>query len=275
MAGLGDSLLTYPALEILSKRGYEITVWGNTEYFTLAKNAGFCERITFYEPEEKFDLAVIFSSCKEIFTPKADFSLYIKPIPKKKIWIVDYYLKELNLHNESFSKTLRINAQVDKSSNLCIVHPGSGSKKKNPKIEFFFILQSLLEDLGFDVLFLLGPAEEKLKKLFKNTVYLENLQEISKLLIQSSLYIGLDSGVSHLSSYIGVTSIVIFGPTDSHVWHPIGKNLYLIRNEKCPPCFPQVCEERECLNTNFLIEQIGDLLCSLCKNIKKLKISKA
>lgn len=275
MAGLGDSLLTYPALEILSKKGCAITVWGNTEYYTLAKDAGFCERITFYEPKEKFDLAVIFSSSEEIFTPKADSSLYVEPIPKEKIWIVDYYLKRLNLHNESFSKTLKINAQVDKSSNLCVVHPGSGSKKKNPKIEFFFKLQSLLEDLGFDVVFLLGHAEEQLKKLFKNTVYLENLRDISKLLFQSFLYIGLDSGISHLSSYIGVPSIVIFGPTDSHMWHPIGERVYLIRNEKCPPCFPEVCSGRECLNTDFLIEKISDLLFSLPKNIKKLEISKA
>ncbi len=259
MGGLGDSLLIYPVLEVLTKKGYEITVWGNSEYFLLAKTANLCKTVTFYEPKGNFDLKIIFSGNKEIFKFK-DKSIYIKPIPDEKIWIVDYYLKKLNLKGESFSKTLNIAFNVKKTPNLCIIHPGSGSKKKNPEIVFFLELENLLKTRGFNILYILGPAEKELSKFYKNYLYLENPLDMANTLLKASLYIGLDSGVSHLSSYLGIPSIIIFGPTDPHIWHPIGENFWMIRYENCPPCYPNICEEKKCLEKNFLIFKLKPIL---------------
>lgn len=259
IGGLGDSLLIYPVLEVLKRKGYEITVWGNPEYFLLAKIVGICSKVTFYEAAGEFDMKIIFSSNKEIFKFQNN-SIYINPIPDEKIWIVDYYLKKLNLSNESFSKNLNLSFNVEKTPNLCIIHPGSGSKKKNPEIPFFLELERVLKNKGFDILYLIGPAEKELLKIYKNSIYLENPIDIAKTLLKASLYIGLDSGVSHLSSYLGIPSIIIFGPSDPHVWHPIGENFWLIRYEQCPPCFPKICKEKKCLEKDFLIRELKPIL---------------
>lgn len=257
MGGLGDSILIYPVLEILTNKGYEVTVWGNPEYFRLAIESGFCKKATFYEPKEEFDLKIIFSQNKEILNSES--SIYIKPIPTERIWIVNHYLIELGFQNESFSRTLPIKFWEEKQGNLCIVHPGSGSKKKNPDLGFFIKLEKILNEYVFEVLYLVGPAEKELTKKFKNFIYMEDTLEVSKILTKVNLYIGLDSGISHLISYLGIPSIIIFGPTDPVIWHPIGEN-FIIREESCPPCFPNVCEKKDCLHEDLLIEKFSLIL---------------
>lgn len=256
IGGLGDSLLTYPVLEILSKQGWEVTVWGNPEYFELAKLAGFCQRVTFYEPQLEFDLHIFFSENKELF--QRTNSLFVPPIPKEKIWVVDYYLKSLGLDQYSFSQRLKIGLDQKREKSLCLIHPGSGSKKKNPEPEFFRILESKLKNLGLKVKYILGPAEEDLLEVMKEGIFFEDLIEVTKILLSSTLYIGLDSGISHLSSYLGTTSIVIYGPTDPLVWRPIGECVSLVRYEECPPCFPYVCKEKTCMKKSSIIDKVEE-----------------
>ncbi len=259
MGGFGDSLLVYPVLEILSKRGYDVTVWGNPEYFNLAKMVGFCKNATMYEPRERFDVEIIFSANSEIFAHR-NVSIFIPPLPEERMWAVNYYLKNLNFEGEYFSKQLPLALLQNPSNNLCIVHPGSGSKKKNPEPDFFLALEKILRELNLEVIYILGPAEREILTTYKNSIYLEDSLSIAETLAKASLYIGLDSGVSHLSSYLGVPSIVIFGPSDPLIWHPIGEKLWIIRDEKCPPCFPNVCKTRDCLNTDFLLKEIEKVL---------------
>lgn len=267
MGGLGDSILVYPVLEILKKRGYEVTVWGNPEYFRLARIAGFCSDTIFYQPRQDFDLKIFFTKNRELFGKPSDKnSVFVNPVPEEKIWVVQYYLKSLNM-KEEFSKKLILPVSAEKSSHLCIIHPGSGSKKKNPEIEFFFEIEKAVESYGLKTIYLTGPAEKSLSEIFKNSVYLEDPFEIAKVLVKASLYIGVDSGVSHLSSYLGVPSLIIFGPTDPVIWHPIGENFLIVRNDNCPACFPHVCDERKCLKTDFLISEIRKKLNSLALSL--------
>ncbi len=269
MAGLGDSLLTFPIIEIFKNKGFEITVWGNTEYFSLAKIAGICKEITIYEPKKHFPFSVILSKERSVFRHLKN-AIFIDPIPKEGKWVVHYYLEQLNLLEEKFSKTLKIDLREEKIPHLCIIHPGSGSKKKNPSLDFFIDLQNLIQSKGYNTLFVLGPAEKELSYVLKNYQFFDNILDLAKTLMKASLYVGLDSGVSHLSSYLGIPSVIIYGPTDPKIWHPLGENFWTLRDEKCPPCFPLSCKDKKCLSKDFLIPQIEVLL---DKNIKELKIS--
>lgn len=268
MGGLGDSILTYPVLEILTKEGYEVTVWGNTEYFHIAKIAGICKNITFYEPRQEFDLKIFFSKNSEMVS-KIKPSILIDPIPKKRVWIVDYYLKALRFQ-KGYSKTLKLNLEIKKDSKLCIIHPGSGSRRKIPEITLFFEIEKFLENHGIKTLYLIGPAEKEFDGLFKNSVYTEDIVKTAETLLKGCLYIGADSGVSHLSSYLGIPSLVIFGPTDPLVWHPIGEKILLVRTEECPPCYPNTCEERKCLKKQTLLDKTLTCLTHLLINIIQL-----
>lgn len=258
MGGLGDSIFIYPILEILTKRGYEMFVWGKTDYFQFAEIAKYCKKASFYKPSWDSDFSIIFSRNRDIFQNKN--TVFVSPIPEERVWIVDYYLKSLGLEGNDFSKKLQLSFNADKDYELCIIHPGSGSWKKNPEIDFFLKLENKLNKRGLRVRYLLGPAERKIFNILKNAIYFEDLKEVAKILLSASLYIGVDSGLSHLSSYLGVNSIVIFGPSDPVIWRPIGESVSIIRYENCSPCFPNLCQDRKCLSTDFLISEVLNLI---------------
>ena len=52
--------------------------------------------------------------------------------------------------------------------------------------------------------------------------WIENapLSLLAGVLERASLYIGNDSGVSHLAGAVGAPSVLVFGPTDPEVWDP-------------------------------------------------------
>jgi len=252
--GLGDTLLTFPILEILKKKGYETVAVGNTDYFAIAKEVGFADRVYSFIPNENFDLRVVIS-----------LDGNVKPFPEKRTWIVEHYLKSLNL-KEEFSKELPLKpAESSPLRGKVVIHPSSGSKKKNPPLEFFLKLKEFFEGKGKAVIFLLGEAEEDLKEVLTPHFFSLSPLEIAKHLKNAELYIGLDSGISHLASYLGVPSFVVYGPTDPIVWRPIGKRVYQISlNLECSPCFPNVCKEKACLNSPELFSKTVKAILHYC-----------
>ncbi|RMH03607.1 MAG: hypothetical protein D6699_04840 [Aquificota bacterium] len=57
---------------------------------------------------------------------------------------------------------------------------------------------------------------------------------------------------------------VFYGPTDPVVWKPIGEKVYQISlNLECSPCFPDVCQSRECLSETKLFEAFLKVFASL------------
>jgi ADP-heptose:LPS heptosyltransferase len=54
--GLGDTLLTFPLLEIFKGQGFHITTVGNTDYFEIAKEVGWADRVLSEVPKEGLGL---------------------------------------------------------------------------------------------------------------------------------------------------------------------------------------------------------------------------
>ena len=245
---LGDTLLTFPVAEIFKKLGYEVTFCGNLEYLQLAKLSGLTDQIISSEfflslPLEKFDKKVIISTEGNL-----------NPFPKKRVWLPIYYLKTLGLPR-NFSLTLPFPLFQRKKPDLAILHPGSGSPKKNPPFELFERIENFLERLGFKVIYLAGEAEEWLLGLKPKLFYSTDILEIAKFLKEASLFVGNDSGISHLASYLGLKTLVFFGPSDEIIFRPIGKRIHLIKRPlACRPCFPKVCKERPCLDPESLFK---------------------
>jgi ADP-heptose:LPS heptosyltransferase len=57
------------------------------------------------------------------------------------------------------------------------------------------------------------------------------LLRLFALLSLCSLYIGSDSGVSHLAAAAGIPAIAVFGPIDPRVWAPHGPNAVAVRRQ--------------------------------------------
>lgn len=249
--GLGDTLLTFPLLEILKRKGFHVTAVGNTDYFRIAKEVGWADRILSELPKEDFDLELLIS-----------FDGNVPPFPSERCWVVEHYLRSAGFEKESFSRRLPL--EPDSNSPLkgkVVLHPSSGSPKKNPDLNLFLKIEENLSSRGEEVVYLVGEADSWLKGRVSG--YVESLDPlwIAKALGEAKLYIGLDSGISHLSAYVGVRTVVLYGPTDSLVWKPVGEKLFqVIPDLDCSPCFPNVCENRMCLKEGLILENLLPLL---------------
>ncbi len=104
------------------------------------------------------------------------------------------------------------------------LHAGSGSPKKNwPAARWRALAAGLEREFPGELLHITGPAEdaaagagaegsERLASL--------PLPALAQRLRECRLYIGHDSGVSHLAAACGVPCILLFGPTDPRIWAP-------------------------------------------------------
>src|SRR5439155_17758960 len=48
-------------------------------------------------------------------------------------------------------------------------------------------------------------------------------------LLENSIFVGHDSGISHLAAAAGANCILLFGPTDPEIWAPRNENVQVIR----------------------------------------------
>jgi heptosyltransferase III len=131
-----------------------------------------------------------------------------------------------------------------------LLHPGSGSPSKNWPAERFAALATQLLGRGCPVRLLLGPADtdavHEVQALLRRpdvaVAEPSDVLALADLLASAELYVGSDSGVSHLSARLGVPTVAVFGPTDSRVWAPRGAQASVIEDAGAWPSVPQVCD---------------------------------
>lgn len=151
---------------------------------------------------------------------------------------------------------------------LVIIHPGSGSAHKCVRAEFLASMITELQLSGATPVLLEGPGDrhpvERLLQLcVKPPIVLKDLDllTVAGVLAQASLFVGQDSGMSHLAGLIGVRTVTIFGPTDPIRWAPRGANVTVIQGAPCLCCsWEEVsrCEGKPCLEIS------QDHLLALC-----------
>jgi ADP-heptose:LPS heptosyltransferase len=121
---------------------------------------------------------------------------------------------------------------------IVAIHPGSGSHEKNWPLEKWiglFSLDSRFADLK-RLLVISGEADEaqtdQLQREWKNrgAHFLRNLPlPRVAAVIEGSIFIGHDSGISHLATAVGANCILLFGPTNPDVWAPKNENAQVLR----------------------------------------------
>ncbi len=118
-----------------------------------------------------------------------------------------------------------------------VLHPGSGSRRKNWPVDRFMDVARRLRDKR-DVCFLLGEADHSIEKPLRNgrsdipLIMNLDLQQVAALLSASSLYVGNDSGITHLASALGLPGVALFGPSDPARWGPRGARMRILRGEE-------------------------------------------
>lgn len=93
-----------------------------------------------------------------------------------------------------------------------VIHPFSGSGSKNWPLHQF---QAMAERLPCAVEWVAGPEQ-----VLAGAMRFENLLELAEHIAGARLYIGNDSGITHLAAATGVPALALFGPTDPAIWAP-------------------------------------------------------
>lgn len=221
--------------------------------------------------------------------------LHINSFPtwEERIHLTDHLLRELSKHGFSISETfpkLFLN-ESDRSwgnqfwrekgldgegrNRVVVIHPGSGSRKKVWPLERFVeLVQILHRRFHSHFLIVLGPAEGiEVQKAFEKMgdppftmVKGLSLLRLASVMEGCGLFIGNDSGISHMASALGIPTIAIFGPTDPKVWSPKGEKVSVVRRElPCSPCSEErffMCKSFECLKsieTQEVLEAVGKI----------------
>ncbi|MFA5859749.1 MAG: glycosyltransferase family 9 protein [Elusimicrobiota bacterium] len=152
---------------------------------------------------------------------------------------------------------------------IVAIHPGSSDPKKCwHQIRYSQICNRLHNELpNHKILIINGPCDSNVSTTLKNyckfPIYLTypyfTITELAFILKQCCVYLGNDDGVSHLAASLGVPTIAIFGPSNSNVWQPKGRNVRIVKtNVGCNPCACEVlskCSQQYCLE-NVNVEQV-------------------
>ncbi|MBP8605057.1 MAG: glycosyltransferase family 9 protein [Phycisphaerae bacterium] len=118
---------------------------------------------------------------------------------------------------------------------IAVIHPGSGSPAKSWHWTNYLQLGSELKANNIQTIFILGPAEqdrmpEESAQIREKEIVLENLTlgQVVQLLTQADVFVGNDSGISHLSGMLGKRTIALFGPTNPAHFHPLGRSVTIL-----------------------------------------------
>jgi heptosyltransferase-2 len=121
---------------------------------------------------------------------------------------------------------------------IIAIHPGSGSDQKNwPLEKWIGLFAAGSRFAGFRCLLVVSGEADKaqidqLEREWKNrdVRFARNLP-LPRLaaVLERSIFIGNDSGISHLAAAAGASCILLFGPTDPDVWAPRNDNVQTLR----------------------------------------------
>ena len=131
---------------------------------------------------------------------------------------------------ESTARPLR----AELGTGFLAIHAGSGSRAKNWPVERYAALVRSLSQ-GRPWLLVEGAADAEPSAALAGLPGAVRACELpvralGALLAQAAVYIGNDSGVSHLVGAWGAPTLALFGPTDPAIWAPLGPRVRVLRS---------------------------------------------
>jgi ADP-heptose:LPS heptosyltransferase len=114
-----------------------------------------------------------------------------------------------------------------------------------------------LHEMELTPLIVGGPADDEIMKRLAeqgldDVPVLQHppLETLAGVLVHACVFLGHDSGVTHLAAALQVPTVALFGPTDPLQWAPRGGHVFIVRGGLCT-CRDQAqvraCSDRPCL----------------------------
>jgi len=209
-------------------------------------------------------------------------TVLLPPFPQGRQHLIDHHLSSLKCWYESHSEgtlgiapssaTPKVYLSKDEKEwageffrqrnfdrgKIIALHPGAGSRKKAWPPERFAALGKTLTQKSKKLLIIQGPADteavEGVVAGLEGVSYLVvrdmPIIKLTALLSRARIFIGNDSGCSHLAAALGVPTLALFGPTDPLCWAPRGERASWLQGKvPCAPCERdtyQSCQRQRC-----------------------------
>jgi len=238
--GIGDVIVSLPAIACLATESFE--VWTPARTVPLVRFVGRVRAIAstgldllgvtdppagLFEALQEFDSIVSWYGANRPEFRQAVAALglpfiFLEALPAESTGLhaTDFYLEQVRQIAECSSDGIpRIECAVQRED-YAVIHPFSGSARKNWPLEKFRGLAGKLERV-MPVKWCAGEVDPQLA----GAARIDDLYELACWLAKARLYIGNDSGITHLAAAVGTPVLALFGPTDPEVWAPRGQHV--------------------------------------------------
>jgi ADP-heptose:LPS heptosyltransferase len=130
---------------------------------------------------------------------------------------------------------LLFSADPTRRERFAVVHPGSGSRKKRWPLDRFLKVIDALRERGLGGFLVSGEAEADLEDSLGRLplppgwrrLVRPPLSDLARLLRAAAVYVGNDSGPTHLAAACGAETIAVFREEFAAGWAPFGRSTVL------------------------------------------------
>lgn len=246
---LGDFALAMYSLRLLRvKFPYaQFVGLGRPDYLQLAKQFSLCDTILDCEAAifadffsgERIPDKIVKADSSILWLHEGEKIASLLSKADKKVLLIEPFFGKEHTGKRYFSAVSKFFLGVEENisdyfiirskreaAKIAIIHPGSGSAKKNLNPSFYLNLAEKIKNRGFDYRFVFGAVEieNALHREFPSeiSIFPENCISLWNCINGAALYVGNDSGPTHLAAFCGIPTFAIFAESDSSLWHPLG-----------------------------------------------------
>ena len=162
--------------------------------------------------------------------------VYLKPLERLAIFDADP-VPRLSITPQLLGAAKR--SKDGSTLNQLVLHPGSGSEKKNwPETKWAGLIQQIVAATDWNLLLVGGEAEgERLRRLAAALpparcaiAQGQPLAELAQRIQSGAAFVGHDSGITHLAAAVGLPCVVLWADTLEEVWRPQGESLAVLKD---------------------------------------------
>jgi heptosyltransferase-2 len=161
-----------------------------------------------------------------------------RPLQRMALFLEDVAAR---LHPSAADQTKAQEFLGDSTAPLIAIHPGSGSPRKNwPAEKWAAVARWLRAHTPQNRLLLIGGEADAAQlatvqaALGDTEILIAQhlpLPTVAAILERCHLFLGHDSGISHVAAAVETPSLLLFGPTDPAIWAPQNAGVKVLTSE--------------------------------------------
>jgi heptosyltransferase-3 len=250
--GVGDCILSFPAIENLRARCAYLEIWVPRAIVPLVRFADRVRAISatgldlfgldgvdadsgLVETLRSFDSIVSwygsnredFRAAMSALSLPIEFHRALPPaVSDSALHACDFFCAQVGAPSGAIPR-IPLDSQLSTAAGAqyVAIHPFSGSPRKNWPLDRFDEVARILDR---PVEWCATPEQSAAINGRSPLLAVDDLSQVARWLADASVYIGNDSGITHLAAAVGTPVVALFGDSDARVWGPRGRHVQIL-----------------------------------------------